>query len=74
MNERLLQTGQHDRNPVTTKHENSRELGDNGHAAGEQARNIAMVQVRKPVNQVGAGRRGNREVTPPSGEFVRENL
>jgi len=45
-----------------------------GDAAGEQARNMAMVRVRKPVNQVGAGRRRNREVRPPSGEFVRENL
>ena len=70
----LMKSGQHDRNPVTTKNENSREVRDNGHAAGEQARNIAMVQVRKPVKQVGAGRRGNREVRPPSGEFVRENL
>jgi hypothetical protein len=34
-------------------------------AAGEQARNMAMVRVRKPVNQVGAGRRRNREMTPP---------
>lgn len=40
----LSKPGQHDRNPITTKHENSRELGNNGHAAGEQARNIAMVQ------------------------------
>ena len=42
---RCLITGQHDRNPVTTKHENSRDLRDNGHAAGEQARNIAMVRI-----------------------------
>jgi len=34
----------------------------------------AMVRVRKPVEQVGAGRRRNHEVTPPSGEFDRENL
>ena len=45
-----------------------------GDAAGEQARNMAMVRVSKPVNQVGAGRRRNREVRPPSGEFVRQNL
>ena len=43
-------------------------------APGEQARNIAMVRIGQPVNQVGAGRRRNREVTPRSGEFVRENL
>jgi len=48
--------------------------GTMGDAAGEQARNMAMVRVRKPVNQVGAGRRRNREVRPPSGEFVRESL
>jgi hypothetical protein len=34
----MLKSGQHDRNPVTTKHENSRELGDNGHAAGNDKR------------------------------------
>jgi hypothetical protein len=56
------------------EHENSEELEDNGYAAGEQARKIAMVRVRKPVYQVGAGRRRNREVTPPLGEFDRENL
>ncbi len=47
---------------------------DNGQAAGEQARNNAMVRIGEPVYQVGAGRRRNRKVTPPSGEFVRENL
>jgi hypothetical protein len=43
----LFKSGQHDRNPVTTKHENSREGRDNGHTAGEQARNMAMVRVRE---------------------------
>jgi len=33
-------TGQHDTNRVTPKHENSEELGDNGYAAGEQARQM----------------------------------
>jgi hypothetical protein len=50
------------------------EYEDNDQAAGEQARNVAMVRIWKLVYQVGAGRRRNRKVTPPSGEFVRENL
>jgi hypothetical protein len=59
--------------PVTTKYENGRVLRDNAYATGERARNNPMV-LSEPVEQVGAGRRRNSEVTPPSGEFVRENL
>jgi hypothetical protein len=48
----LLQTGQHDRNSVTTRHENSCKLRENGHATGEQARNIAMVRIGSPSNRL----------------------
>lgn len=37
--------------PVTTKHENCLELRDNEQAAGEQARNIAMVR-ESPYNRL----------------------
>ena len=47
-----MRTGQHDRNPVTTKHENSREVRDNGQAAGDQARNYAMVRIQSPQNRL----------------------
>ena len=70
----LSKPGEHDRTPVTTKHENSREVRDNEGRrwrASPQYGNGASKEARK---QVGAGRRRNREVTPPSGEFVRKNL